>query len=432
MSAETKDKPSNVGKKFLANLLGRDKKGTRKSEASSSRDTNRTKSSRTTVSAVSLNSRLTDSKEALVRFITENIEADKKRIELLHVCKQRDPRDFSVEFPESRYKKVERFDTGTYAEVFRATDAKDDKLVVFKVIRAVPKSLHRRIPKVSFSGSTTFEDILCEAIITLELSKLHSAKNFGGQYMTHGFPKVRHIKVVKGKIPDHFLRNQSVSQSGSTLTPLRKEPLRKFPGAPLEHVVMVMKHNGDPMWRVIKEKRVGPYELLSIAKQVTFGLAVAEKKFEFEHRDLHISNILIQTTSKLHVTFVLDGQEYRIETCGVKACIIDTTFSRFTIGREVYFKDMADILRPSANPPEKVTLQDHIYQRMVEETGNHWKPFKPKTNIFWLYYLYKTLLKSRIIRNSENDHVRESIEKILKLIHRETSVADIIPFLVEN
>lgn len=83
-----------------------------------------------------------------------------------------------------------------------------------------------------------------------------------------------------------------------------------------------------------KESLVDPYQLLSITKQVTFALAVAETAFEFEHRDLHISNILVKPTADEYNLFIISGQEYRVESCGFKVCLIDTTFSRYRTGTD--------------------------------------------------------------------------------------------------
>lgn len=69
-----------------------------------------------------------------------------------------------------------------------------------------------------------------------------------------------------------------------------------------------------------------------MARQVTFALAVAETAYEFEHRDLHISNILIKTTKKNHLTFKVGQHEYQVASQGIKAIIIDTTFSRLKFG----------------------------------------------------------------------------------------------------
>lgn len=75
------------------------------------------------------------------------------------------------------------------------------------------------------------------------------------------------------------------------------------------------------------------FQVLSIAKQVAFALAVAEAAYEFEHRDLHNSNILIRTTSEKFVIFCLNGKCYQMECCGVMASIIDNTFSRYKISQ---------------------------------------------------------------------------------------------------
>jgi serine/threonine-protein kinase haspin len=50
------------------------------------------------------------------------------------------------------------------------------------------------------------------------------------------------------------------------------------------------------------------------------ALAVAEKAFEFEHRDLHWGNVLISRTKDKYVYYNLDGKEIKITSKGVKVC----------------------------------------------------------------------------------------------------------------
>ena len=75
---------------------------------------------------------------------------------------------------------------------------------------------------------------------------------------------------------------------------------------------------------------------MSILTQVTFALAAAEDAYDFEHRDLHVSNILVKKTDKLGVEFVIKGRSYKVESCQVRASIIDMTFSRFTYSKSLH------------------------------------------------------------------------------------------------
>lgn len=66
--------------------------------------------------------------------------------------------------------------------------------------------------------------------------------------------------------------------------------------------------------------------------QIIFSLAVAEIELEFEHRDLHMSNILVQESAEDEkVPFTLDDICYDIKNMGVRATIIDFTISRWVI-----------------------------------------------------------------------------------------------------
>lgn len=60
---------------------------------------------------------------------------------------------------------MERFDSGTYAEVFRGRSERNNAVVIFKVIRSIPKSLPKKVREISFSGSENYDDVLNEIII---------------------------------------------------------------------------------------------------------------------------------------------------------------------------------------------------------------------------------------------------------------------------
>ena len=74
-----------------------------------------------------------------------------------------------------------------------------------------------------------------------------------------------------------------------------------------------------------------PYALLSIIKQIIVGFMVAESALEFEHRDLHSGNVLLQPCEHEFITYQLRRKMIRIPSYGHRVKIIDTTFSRMRI-----------------------------------------------------------------------------------------------------
>lgn len=119
---------------------------------------------------------------------------------------------------------------------------------------------------------------------------------------------------------------------------------------------------------IVKEKKVNCYQVISIAKQVTFALAVAEAAYEFEHRDLHSSNILIKKTTDKYVVFCVNGKYFQMESCGVIASIIDSTFARYKISEYIVFFcsphllliiDLLRLITASFPIPLQAILQHH-------------------------------------------------------------------------
>lgn len=193
---------------------------------------------------------------------------------------------------------------------------------------------------------------------------------------------------------------------------LSEEDRMLMEALPTEYVVTVMRYDGQPLWWMITKKKLTAQQMTSVLVQVIIGIAIAERVYLYEHRDLHVSNILVKKTSKKKIPFVLDGHCYSVLSNGVKATIIDATFSRLSHNGKMYYRDLTSTLRAYGvkKPPSKMSLQNRSYREMVQITNNNWEEFKPKTNLIWLTYLCETLMKNDTMR--ENNLLLGEIRKI--------------------
>lgn len=71
-------------------------------------------------------------------------------------------------------------------------------------------------------------------------------------------------------------------------------------------------------------------------------MAVAEEEVQFEHRDLHWGNVLINRVQKdTRCNYKLDGESITIPASTVEANIIDFTLSRITYDNIHFYNDLA-------------------------------------------------------------------------------------------
>ena len=80
-------------------------------------------------------------------------------------------------------------------------------------------------------------------------------------------------------------------------------------------------------------------EWFSMFFQVSFGLAVAQKYFNFVHNDLHSSNIMFKKTNSKYLYFHIGNTHYRIPTFGKITKIIDFARGTFKLGDRWIFSD---------------------------------------------------------------------------------------------
>jgi hypothetical protein len=80
-------------------------------------------------------------------------------------------------------------------------------------------------------------------------------------------------------------------------------------------------------------------EWFSIFFQTAFGLAIAQKYFNFVHNDLHSSNIMFKSTELKFLYFQIGYQVYKVPTFGKITKIIDFARGTFKLGDRWVFSD---------------------------------------------------------------------------------------------
>lgn len=335
--------------------------------------------------------------------------------------------------------------------------ADNNRPVVMKIMRALSKGVIKKMPSMATKGCQSYNDILNELVITQALSQLHDGIVVDGDpkavYKNHFFCLIHEIKVVNGNLERILNKPQEASNNSNLpltndektatkdvnddakvaikdddIKDLNEDDRMLMAALPFEYVVSVMRHDGQPLWWMMTHKEISAGQLASVLVQVIVGLAIAEKVYLYEHRDLHVSNILIKKTSKSTIPFILDGNKYNIVTSGIKATIIDATFSRLTHNGKVYYRDLTSTLRAygSKKTPTRMSLQNRSYRQMVHVTKNNWEEFNPRTNLIWLTYLCETLMKNEALKN--DSQIFNEIIKIRDYTLKVDSTMDLLGF----
>lgn len=143
-------------------------------------------------------------------------------------------------------------------------------------------------------------------------------------------------------------------------------------------------------------------------------LAVAESKYEFEHRDLHWGNILLSNTDAVEAVFVLNGRRITVPTAGIKVTIIDYTLSRMLYKRAyLQFNDLAhdeDLFSATGD------YQFEIYRLMRKRLDNVWSAFDPYTNVLWLHYALDKMINGARYRLKQSKKHKNAIREMIKLL----------------
>ncbi|KAH9520457.1 hypothetical protein Btru_060829 [Bulinus truncatus] len=340
--------------------------------------------------------------QKLVHSLLDDTVAVSAEEKVLGLCGQDKPVSFYSCIAKRVMSKSIKIGEGVYGEVFRTFI--DSQSLAIKIIPIEGDIIVNECPQKKF------EEILPEIVIAQELSNL----SINEINQTDNFCQVRRISCVKGHFPDILLDKWDDFDSKKKSENDRPD---QFPSDQL----FIMFEFYDGGCALEKFKFTNPLEIFSTIRQVVFALAVAEECLEFEHRDLHIGNILVKPYQQETVLFKINGCHFMFPTEGVFATIIDFTISRLKKdGCAVFF----DVSTDDGLFEGTGDFQFDVYRDMKTENSNDWQRFNPHSNILWINYLCKKLmitLKKGKYGSRSNRDVQKKLQNLLDVVLDYTS-----------
>ncbi|CAG7815777.1 unnamed protein product [Allacma fusca] len=295
------------------------------------------------------------------------------RNSIFQTCGQKEP--IPIRLITHPLNKLRKIGEGAFGEVYAGQFNRNTVSRIFKIVAIEGKKF------VNDQKQRKFKEIQPEIVICQELNKLRTGYN---GCFTDGFVNLHNARICRGKYPKKLMDawKNFKNHSGCENTK---------PDYPYNQLYAVFEHEFcgiNVCMSHFKDHR----QSLSIILQVAHALAAAEVACEFEHRDLHWGNVLIQETVNIYNVFTITGKFYRVPCCGLTSTIIDFSNSRITVdGNKIVFCDLANDDEQFIEGPDKV--QFDVYKRMKRMTRNKWDKYTPKSNVVWIHYLTTKFLE---------------------------------------
>lgn len=259
-------------------------------------------------------------------------------------------------------------------------------------------------------------------------AKLATASTGSIQYKGNCFPQLYGLYLVDSS-------NALLSlESFFTITP----GVATYPA--FEKALLSIEHCGMSLHGKLMEPSFVGEQAVSVAKQVLLGLVTAEQAFHFEHRDLHVSNLMVASAKSRTVIFIIGGAKYSLPTHGVEAKIIDFSYARLeTADGETLYKNLDSLFEEEAEASEAgktkkgETKKDHFdgYRDMFNARGGgqvDWALYSPGSNLAWVKRFLSEMLQlmaytiKEMASSSSTTHKAEAaygyMAKMLKLATR--------------
>ena len=244
-----------------------------------------------------------------------------------------------------------------------------------------------------------------------------------------GFTNFRDVRIVQGRPPPTFIQ---AFKAFNAIQKAKQKDLSTFPDPARK-----TSYADDQLWAVIEMQDAGTdlercvengscstiWTVWDVFWQVVLSLAKGEEGAEFEHRDLHLGNICVRSSTEFDHADVATAVEAKrkLGFTSVETTLIDYTISRasmlsdWTSAEDGADQEVAhiDLSKDSAlfegDSTDEYQYEIYRYMRSAlflddalavfeerrqeaMESGRTWQGFHPQTNLVWLHFvLYKLL-----------------------------------------
>lgn len=227
------------------------------------------------------------------------------------------------------------------------------------------------------------EHLIHEIECLIALKGLGHVRRFAIPPNHTGFNHLISCHVVSGPYPEELLmewRAWEDAKGSQNTAPLhyQEDDL---------HVILQQEYGGIDLESF---PITSPTLIRSILLQLLCALSLGEKEVEFEHRDLHPGNVLLEESNR-SLIYLPDHSSLLCE--GVICRIIDCSMSRILKNSSVCYRDLEGdqwLFEGSSS----ISAQYDVYREMSKMFGHvkDWSEHRPKTNLLWLEYLKQYML----------------------------------------
>ncbi|KAI9879779.1 MAG: hypothetical protein M1830_007221 [Pleopsidium flavum] len=228
-----------------------------------------------------------------------------------------------------------------------------------------------------------------------------------------GFTRFHEAFIIRGTPPPQIVKARPMYRRSPKASQTDRPQTKRYPVSQL-WVVMEMQYAGSDLEDTLVSSNWQTWDLFW---GVAIALARAEQYARFEHRDLHLGNICVKAgrpdgtiDGPLEVT-KKEVEDVKLGFSGLVVTLIDYTLSRADITPDhVAFYDLE---KAEGFFDQHGDVQYEIYRHMraevclgdpmssyaeieagIKKAVGGWRGFHPRTNLLWLYYLRKLMLRS--------------------------------------